>query len=814
MQNLIRGLWPHLLVLVVFVLASLIYFNPVLQGKTIFQSDIVQYIGMAKEQNDFREATGDETYWTNSAFAGMPTYQLGAKYPHNYIKKLDLLFRFLPRPADYLFLYFVGFYILMRVLKVKMPLAALGALAFGFSTYLIIILGVGHNAKAHAIAYMPLVLSGVLLCFRGRLMWGFLLTTIALALELVANHFQMTYYLGLLLVCVGVAYFIQATKEKQLKPYFKSVGVLLGAAILAAGLNSTNLMATKEYADTSTRGKSELTINPDGSTKQSTSGLDYDYITEYSYGIAESLNLYISRFMGGGSAEEAPKKSKAFDELLAMGASPSDARQIVGQVPMYWGDQTYVAAPAYVGAVVVFLALLSLFLVKGPMRWWLVSGFLLSLLLSWGKNFPILTDFFISYVPLYNKFRAVSSIQVILELVLPIMGTLGLMKMFSEEIATELKRKALIRSSAILGGLTALFYLTGGSLFSFSSPYDEFFIERIGLPFVDAVREDRLSLMKTDALRSLVLMLAVAALLWFFLKEKVREPVLIGGLTLLLLIDLIGVDRRYINEDDFVAARVMKEPFQQNGANMQILEDDQDYYRVLDNVNDPWNSAQASYYHHSIGGYHAAKPGRMQDIYEFYITEGNVGVLNMLNVRYIIAQNQNGGAVAQRNPFANGNAWLVDRVELVDNADQEILALDSLNTKTTAVVRKEHNELLPGVKGLHDSLSTIELTAYRPDHMVYDFKAQKDQLAVFSDTYYEKGWNAYIDGELTPHFRANYLLRALAIPAGEHQIEFRFEPVVIKRGGMISLGSSVLFVLLFAWSVYRWKKEESANPTP
>ena len=371
MQNLFRGLWPHLLVLAVFALASLIYFNPVLQGKTIYQSDIVQYTGMAKEQNDHREATGEETYWTNSAFGGMPTYQLGARYPHNYIKKLDLALRFLPRPADYLFLYFLGFYLLMRIMKVDIALAALGALAFGFSTYLIIILGVGHNAKAHAIAYMPMVVSGVLLCFQGRLLWGFLLTTLTLALELVANHFQMTYYLGLLLVCIGVAYLIHAAKNKELPAFFKSVGVLLAAAILAAGLNWTNLSATKEYADTSTRGKTELTINADGSPKENTNGLDYDYITEYSYGIAESFNIYISRFMGGGSAEEAPKNSKAFEELLAMGAPPADARQIVGQVPMYWGDQIYVAAPAYVGAVVVFLALMSLFLI------WRKSKFLL-----------------------------------------------------------------------------------------------------------------------------------------------------------------------------------------------------------------------------------------------------------------------------------------------------------------------------------------------------------------------------------------------------------------------------------------------------
>ena len=363
---------PHILMVFGFVVVSLLYFNPVLSGKQIFQSDIKHYIGMAKQQNDFRDSTGEETYWTNSAFGGMPTYQLGAHYPHNYIKKLDSVLRFLPRPADYLFLYFIGFYILLLTLKVDFKLAALGALAFGFSTYLIIILGVGHNSKAHAIAYFPLVLSGIILTFRQKYVLGFLLTAIAMGLEIGTNHPQMTYYLMLLVIILGIAYLIDAYKKKVLPHFFKSVGLMIVAVILALGLNATNTLATQEYVKESTRGKSELTINPDGSSKETTSGLDKEYITEYSYGIGESFNLFIPRFMGGGGYEDVGKDSASYDYFTSLGASPIQALEQTKQMPTYWGDQPIVEAPAYVGAVIIFLFVFALFLVNGRLKWWLV----------------------------------------------------------------------------------------------------------------------------------------------------------------------------------------------------------------------------------------------------------------------------------------------------------------------------------------------------------------------------------------------------------------------------------------------------------
>ncbi len=800
---------PHIIVFVLFIIISLAYFSPVLQGKKIFQSDIVQYTGMAKQQNDFRKATGEETYWTNSAFGGMPTYQLGAKYPHNYIKKLDLTLRFLPRPADYLFLYFIGIYILFLILKVDYKLAFIGALAFGFSTYLIIILGVGHNAKAHAIAYMPLVLSGIILTFKKKYLYGFLLTTIAMALELVTNHFQMTYYLMLLVIVIGIVYLIDAFKNKTLSQYFKAVGIMAVGVVLAVGMNATNILATKEYADTSTRGKSELTINADGSPKEANKGLDYNYITEYSYGKLESFNLFIPRFMGGGSSEPLPKDPKILDAVMQLGASREEANQILNQVPMYWGDQPIVAAPAYVGAIIIFLAILALFLIKGKLKWWLTTGFLLSLFLSWGKNFSFLTDFFINYIPLYNKFRAVSSIQVLLEMILPILAIVGLHHFFFKASEnSELRKKALLYATGITGGITIIFILFKSSLFSFSSPYDSYFIKDLGPGFVDAMREDRMTLFMTDAIRSLIFVLLSAGVLWFYLKEKLKLSLSVGIIGLLIVFDLVGVDRRYVNNEDFVNARVMERPFQENFADKEILKDD-GYFRVFDATTNPFNSGRASYFHNALGGYSAAKPGRMQDIDDFYLSKGDIGILNMMNVRYIITQSKNGTEVPQRNPYANGSAWFVENVMFAKNANEEIRLLDSLDTKKTAIINKEFKDLLPLENIKRDSMATIILESHSPNHLVYKTSSSTPQMAIFSEVYYPKGWNAYIDEKPADYYRANYVLRAMTIPEGNHTIEFKFEPQVVATGSKISLASSILFLVVFVGGVALLRKQES-----
>ena len=809
MQRLYKFL-PHFIVLVLFVIISLAYFSPVLQGKKIFQSDIVQYTGMAKQQNDFRKSTGEETYWTNAAFGGMPTYQLGAKYPHNYIKKLDLTLRFLPRPADYLFLYFIGMYILLLVLKLDYKLAFIGALAFGFSTYLIIILGVGHNAKAHAIAYMPLVLSGILLALKGNYLKGFILTTIAMALELVANHFQMTYYLLLLVLVIGLVYLIDSYKKKKLLNFFKGVGVLVVAVVFAIGLNATNILATKEYADTSTRGKSELTINSDGSYKEANKGLDYDYITEYSYGKLESFNLFIPRFMGGGSSEPLPDNPKSMKAVMQLGASPQEANQILNQVPMYWGDQPIVAAPAYIGAIIVFLAILALFLIKGKLKWWLVTGIILSLLLSWGKNFSILTDYFIEYIPLYNKFRAVSSIQVLLELLVPILAVLGLQQFFfNSSITSEKKKKILLYASGISAGIAVIFILFKSILFDFSSPYDSYFIKDLGPDFVDAMKEDRMSLFTNDAIRSLVLVVLSAGVLWFFLKAKLKQGTAIALFALLILIDLVGVDRRYVNSDDFVVARVMTHPFQENFADKEILKDT-DYFRVYDVTLNPFNSGRASFFHNALGGYHAAKPARIQDVDNFYLSKGDIGILNMMNVRYIITKGKGGTKVPQRNPYANGPAWFVENVMIAENANEELLLLDSLDTKRTAIIHQEFSQKLPLENIERDSTATISLKSHAPNYLVYESSTVSPQLALFSEAYYSNGWNAYIDGQPVTHFRANYLLRAMKIPEGNHTIEYKFEPEVVAIGSKISLATSALFLLVLLGAIfYNYRKKET-----
>lgn len=790
---------PHIFVFLGFIVLSLAYFYPVLQGKEIFQSDIAQYIGMARQQNEFRAETGEEPYWTDAAFGGMPTYQLGANYPHNYVKKIDSLLRFLPRPADYLFLYFIGIYILFLVLKVDYRLAFLGALAFGFSTYLIIILGVGHNAKAHAIAYMPWVLGGILLSFRRKYITGFLLLAFGMALEISANHFQMTFYLLLLVLVLGLIYLIDAFRKKELPHFFKAIGVMVIAVILAVGANATNLLATQEYADFSTRGDTGLTITPEG-TPDKSDGLDYTYITEYSYGILESFNLFIPRFMGGSSAENVGTDSAIYTQLLQLGANPIQAAQFAESAPTYWGDQPFVGAPAYVGATVLFLFVFALFLVRGRLKWWIVGGTLLALLLSWGKNFGLLTDFFINYVPLYNKFRAVSSIQVLLELCIPVLAIVGLCRFFFRDDTPERKQYALKWATIITGGVALIFLLFKGMLFSFTGASDGVLIQQLGPEFVRALKEDRRAVFTADAIRSLVLVILTAAVLWLFLQEKFKRNIAILALGALILFDLVAVDRRYVDSDDFVKSSVVNRPFQANEADREIMKDD-GHYRVLDLSGSPFNTARTSFFHNSIGGYHAAKPGRMQELYDFYISQNNLQVLNMLNTKYFIIPTEE-GVVAQQNPETNGNAWFVREVKVVENANEEILGLDGINTGKVAVVDNDFAEYLPQQNFTVDSSATIELISYQPNELKYRTTAQNESMAVFSEIYYPNGWQAYIDGEEVPHFRANYVLRAMVVPAGEHEITFKFEPKVVKTGSSIALASSVLLGLLLIGGIF------------
>ena len=799
--------YPHALVLLGFVLISLIYFYPVLQGKQIFQSDIAQYTGMAKEQNDFRKSEKIEPYWTNSAFGGMPTYQLGAKYPHDYVGMIDDALRFLPRPADYLFLYFLGFYGLLLVLKTDPLKAFFGALAFGFSTYLIIILGVGHNAKAHAIAYMPLVIAGFVLVFQKKYIWGGLLTMFATALEINANHFQMTYYLLIFLLVLSCYFVYQAVKEKEYKSLLTSFGVLAIAGIFALGANATNLLATAEYANFSTRGKSELSINVDGTKSVGNSALSRDYITEYSYGIAESFNLIAPRLFGGSNNEALGTDSKMYEFMKQQGVPEAQAIDFVSGMPTYWGDQPIVAAPAYIGIVVFFLGILALFADKRKIKYVFLSGAIVALVLSWGKNFPALTDFFIDNVPMYNKFRAVSSIQVILELCFPVLAIMGLQSFF--DLEKEARFKALWQSAAVGFGIIAVLFLMKGS-FSFSGENDAYYKENYGPEFVDALISDRMTLYSADLLRSGFFILLAAGVLWLFIKGKFAQNTAIILVGLLMVFDLFFVDKKYVSEKDFVSRSEVEVPFQETPADVQILQDTT-HYRVFE-VQGNMSSARASYFHKSIGGYSAVKPRRMQQLFDYQIAKNNIEILNMLNVKYIIQTDSTGAAFPVQNPNANGNAWFVKNVILVNKPDDVMKTLDKLDTKNVAVFNvhdygsKFKNARL---KEKWDNSGTIKLDVYKPNYLKYTSENKGKGLAVFSEIYYEKGWNAYVDGKLTEHFPVDYVLRAMRIPAGKHTIEFKFEPQVIQTGSTITLISSVGMLLLLIGGVYFEKRKKT-----
>ena len=801
----LKKLLPYLIAIAIFAIASIIYFHPVLKGQKISQSDITQFRGMVKEINDFRADKNTEPYWTGASFSGMPAYPISAYYPNDFVRSLDKLLRFLPRPADYTFLYFLSFFVLMLALKVEWRLAIFGALSFGFSTYLIIIFIPGHNSKAHAIAYMPLVVAGVLWVFQRKYVLGFLVTGVAMALEIYTNHIQMTYYLGFCLLILGVVEFINAIREKTFHRFLKQAAVIIAAVVLGIGANSSRLMAMKEYTDYSTRGKSELTINTDGTPKLKTKGLDKEYITQFSYAKLETFNLFIPLYMGGGTVEKLSKNSN-FYQLIEQKAGKKVADDYSSQVFTYWGDQIIIEAPAYVGAVVFFLFFLGIFLVKGRLKHWLVAATIFSILLSWGRNLEFLTHFFIDYIPLYNKFRAVSSIQVIAELCVPILGVLALKEFFSSKVTSDEKQEALKKAVYVFGGLIISGFLLAHSFSTFEGLRDQQYNQLPGL--IDAVIADRKSMLFFDSIRSLLLMILSGGVLWLVLKNKLKQSFAILGLIVFLLFDLISVNKNYVNEDHFKPSRRVEKPFTASNADKSILQDDT-HFRVGNFTINPMEDGSTSYFHQSIGGYHAAKMGRYKELFDFQIAKNNMETLNMLNTKYFIVADKSGNKQAQINPDANGNVWFIENVKLVNSANEEILALDSLNTKTTAVIDKSKIESKIQFNISKDSTATIELTKYNVTELTYQSNTQKEQFAIFSEIYYKDGWNGYVDGKLTPHFRVNYVLRGMKIPKGEHKIEFKFEPKVIQQGSMISLAS--YFILIFVsigWFFYDEKKKK------
>lgn len=800
-----ENIFKYLGVVVLFVFASLLYFHPVLKGKKISQSDITQFQGMAKEINDYRADKNAEPYWTGASFSGMPAYQISAYYPNDFVRVIDKTLRFLPRPADYTFLYFLSFFVLMMALKVDWRLATLGSLAFGFSTYLIIIFIPGHNAKAHAIAYMPLVLAGVLWVFRKKYVLGFIVTGFAMALEIYVNHIQMTYYLGFCLLILGIVELIHAIKNDELTVFIKKAAVIISAVVLGIGANSSRIMAMKEYADFSTRGKSELTINADRTEKKQTTGLDKSYITEYSYAKLETFNLFIPRYMGGGTFEELSEDSN-FYKLIEKRAGKKVADDYSKQVLTYWGDQTIIEAPAYIGAVIFFLFFLGIFLVKGKLKQWLVAATIFSILLSWGRNFDVITNFFIDYIPLYNKFRAVSSIQVIAELCVPILAILALRDLFSKEINNVKKRKVLEKAVFTFGGVIVLGFLLAHVFSTFEGIRDNNYKDLVGL--IDAVIADRKAMLLSDTIRSLVLVILTGGILWLFLKDKLKKNLVIVGLGVLVLFDLISVDKRYVNQEDFTNSRRVDKPFVASNVDKQILQDTT-HFRVGNFVGNPMQDGTTSYFHQSIGGYHAAKMGRYSELFEYQIAKKNMQVLNMLNTKYLIVADNKGEKQAQLNPYANGNAWFVNEIKLVDSANKEMMALDSLQTKFEAVIDNRQLDQTINLTFDKDSTATISLKKYDVTELTYESKTNRKQFAVFSEIFYKDGWNAYVDGQLTPHYRVNYVLRGMIVPGGNHTITFKFEPKVIQKGGLISLISYIILILVSAgWLLYDEKKKK------
>jgi hypothetical protein len=789
---------PHLLAVVFFFALTATYFSPVLfEHKGMAQNDILQFRGGAKEAMDYRETSGKEALWTNSMFGGMPTYLISTRYPGDLFRYVQTTLTLgLPAIVANIFLTLVCAYILFVALGMSSWLSIIGAIAFAFTSYNFILLEAGHNSKSYAIAYIPLVLAGLLLTFRRntRNYWlGAILFAFGITMQIRANHLQITYYLMLLILIFGIIELIFAIKEKWLPEFFKRVVILGIGAILAVGVNFGRLYTTYEYGKYSIRGKSELKPSATGHQSES-GGLDREYAFNWSYGVGETITLLIPDFYGGSSQHGLTEKSETYKTLLQIGAPEEQAKQIVGGLPMYWGDQPFTSGPVYMGAIVCFLFVLGLFLVEKRVRYWLLSATIFSILLAWGKNFAGFNDLMFDYFPGYNKFRAVSMALVIAQVAIPLLGLLALHEFFFNNTVTD-KPKKLLYATGITAGLCFLAMIVG-SMGDFSGPADQQLVQaQFPMQAINAIHTDREDMMQGDTFRSIIFILLAAAALYFYLKGKlsaVLAAVLVGTL---VLIDLWTVDKRYLNDSKF-DKQIIETHFQESPADQQILQDKDLSYRVI-NIQNPFNDARTSYFHKSIGGYHGAKLRRYQDLIDRHIAQNNMKVLNMLNTRYFITGQPQ--QPVQRNPGALGNAWFVSTVKPVNSPDEEIDALKDFDPATEAVV--DVSKFPMDTRSFSTAGSTVKLVTYNPNEVTYHVIAAQAGLVVFSEIYYKDGWNAYIDGQLTPHIRVNYALRALQVPAGKHIVEFKFEPQEYFMGNTITLVSSVVLMLLLVGGV-------------
>ena len=808
--NKLKSLIPHIVAVFLFIVISYAYFTPLLEGKKIQQHDILMSRGMSKEIVDFRTKTATEPLWTNSMFGGMPAYQISIDYKTNitrYINKYITLG--MDVPANYLFLSLVGFYFLLLVFKLKPWLSFAGALAFGFSTYFFIIEAAGHNSKADTMAFMAPVIAGVILTYRGKYLLGGIITALFLALQINANHLQISYYTFFIILILGFMEASTAIREKKLPHFLKASSILVVALVIALGINFSNLYLTNEYGKFSTRGKSELTTG----LGDKTSGLDRSYIlNDYSYGLGETFNLFIPNFVGGASTGSLTTDSEVYKFFTSQNYPPEQAKSYIKQMPLYWGAQRFTSGPVYIGAVVIFLFVLGLFAVKGKLKWWLVAATLVSIVLAWGKNFDFVSNLFIDYFPGYNKFRTVSMILVIAEFAIPLLGLLGLRNMFGNEIPSDKKIKYLRNATYIAGGFALLFALMPGLFLNFSGAADLSY--KFPEPLLEALRSDRKSLLQADAFRSLLFVLLSAGVIFAFLKNKLSFKLSCVLFACLFLADLGFVGKRYLKADNFISSYENKEPFKMSMADELILRDKSLDYRVANLTLDPFNDASTSWFHKSIGGYHGAKMKRYQELIDYHLNRElqqiemvfrskptpqtidslltHLHVFNMLNTKYII---YNPDAAPLPNNHAYGNAWFCSSYKIVRNADEEILSLKSIDPSQEAVIDQRFTTVVKNITLNPKASDSIQLIHYEPNHLTYKTSASRDQLAIFSEIYYEKGWNAYVDGKLTQHFRADYVLRSMIVPAGSHTVEFKFEPTAYAMGERISLASSVLLVL-------------------
>ncbi len=788
------------LAILIFLAITFVYLSPLLEGKSIRQGDVEQLRGGFSEVTKYKVETGRYALWTNAMFSGMPTYLLWLGYPSNIAGHIsDLYNRIMPNPANTVFLYLVGFFILMKALRINNWLSIAGAIAFAFSSYNFIIIEAGHTNKAIVIGLFAPTLAGVLLAYRGKIWAGMGLTALALALQIKSNHFQMSYYLAIGIALYIIIHFIYVAREKQYANFIKASLALVVAVIIAVGVNMTPLLLTEEYAKESIRGKTELSLDP----KASKDGLSEDYAFEYSYGIGETFTLLIPNFYGGPSGGALDKNSETYKFLQSRGVP--NAAQMVQQMPLYWGDQLFTAGPVYFGAIVVFLFVLGLFIVKGEKKWWILCTVVLTILLSWGKNFYFLSDLFFNYFPLYNKFRAVSSILTVSSLLFPLLAVLAVKEIIENKLNEKELLKHLRNSLIIVGGLLLIFVVVPDVAGSFTNETkDRATFGEAYEQWITPLAQDRAGLLRADAMRSLAFVVLAAGLIFIYVRKKLNVTNTLILLTVLIIADMWTIDKRYLNNDNFVRKpKNVNNIIQPTNADLQIMQDKDLFYRVYNVTGNPFTESRTSQFHKSIGGYHAAKLKRYQELIEHQISKGNMSVLNMLNTKYFIGTAQAGQEpIAQMNPDACGNAWAIEEIRYVPSADSEMVALSDFNPSITVIISDRFKEYTAGVDLTKDSAASVELKYYSPDTLTYISAASKENFVVFSDIYYDKGWNVYIDGEKADYIRVNYVLRGMRIPAGNHEVEFRFEPARYYLGEKISMASSVLLVIVLGLSIY------------